>query len=121
MNVDSSRLFFFCPPFVHKDPTFCTPLSTSVSASVFSRSGTESEGCPQAVDRKIGSVVSTLPIGEWPCSAYSLPLRTLLDAGRELLHLIVDLAPFGHFLANLLVRVHDCRVVATERLSDLGK
>ncbi len=49
MNVDSSRLFILCPPFVHKDPTFCTPLSTGVGTGNFSRYGT-------------GSALWTLPV-----------------------------------------------------------
>lgn len=36
----------------------------------------------------------------------------LLDAGGQLLHLVVDAAAFGHLLADLLVRMHDRGVVA---------
>lgn len=44
----------------------------------------------------------------------------LLDARRQLLHLVVDPPALGHLLADLLVRVHDGRVVAAaERLPDL--
>ena len=48
-----------------------------------------------------------------------LSLRALLDARRQLLDLVVDLATLGHFLANLLVRVHHRRVISAERLTDL--
>ena len=48
-----------------------------------------------------------------------LSLRALLDARRQLLDLVVDLATLGHLLANLLVRVHHRRVISAERLTDL--
>jgi hypothetical protein len=48
-----------------------------------------------------------------------LSLRALFDARRQLLDLVVDLATLGHFLANLLVRVHHRRVISAERLTDL--
>lgn len=105
MNVDSSRLFILCPPFVHKDPTFCTPLSTGVGTGNFSRYGT-------------GSALWTLPV-DGNSRLEESALGPLFDTRGELLHLVVDLATLGHLLANLLVRVHDCGVVATEGLPDL--
>lgn len=51
--------------------------------------------------------------------AAALLLRALLDSRSQFLHLVVDAAPLGHFLADLLVRVHDGGVIAaTEVLSD---
>ena len=47
-------------------------------------------------------------------------VRLLLDPVRQLGHLVVDRAPLGHELADLLVRVHDRGVVpAAELLADL--
>lgn len=46
-------------------------------------------------------------------------LGALLDPCGQLLNLVVHLAAFRHFLTDLLVGVHDRRVVTAERLTDL--
>ena len=44
----------------------------------------------------------------------------LTDAGGEFLHVIEDLMVLGHFCPNLLLGVHDRRVIAAECLADFG-
>lgn len=48
-------------------------------------------------------------------------LGALTDASGEFFDVIEDLVAFGHLCANLFFGIHDCRVVATECLADLGQ
>ena len=46
-------------------------------------------------------------------------LGALTNPGGEFFDVIEDFTALGHFVANLLLRVHDRGVVAAERLADL--
>ena len=66
---------------------------------------------------------SEIPGCEWPLpSSAGLPSGALLDACSELLDLFEGLTALSDLVADLLVGVHHCGVVAsTERLTDAGE
>src|SRR5690349_13682191 len=68
--------------------------------------------------RDAEACVEDVRTGEWRRIS---ALGALTDPGREFLDVIEDLAAFCHRSADLLLGVHDGRVITTERLTDFGQ
>src|SRR5690606_17312576 len=69
---------------------------------------------------QFGHSYPQVALASWSPSVESLVPVILLDSAREFGHLVVDRATLLHELRDLLVRVHDCRVIpVAEELADL--